>query len=51
MSILVDNTVVPVRIDPVIPVVPNQVCFVGGYSGLLCGHNHDLDRTIERTSP
>ena len=50
MNIYVDGTIVPV-IDPVIPVVPHQVCFVGGYSGLVCGHIHNLDFSAPRNSP
>jgi len=33
------------------PELNAEVCFVGGYSGLVCGRVFDLDKTMTRTSP
>jgi len=48
--LVVDNVPVPV-IAPVSPELNAEVCFVGGYSGLVCGRVFDLDKTMTRTSP
>lgn len=54
MNIFIDSIdnpyLVPV-LSPVSPAKGAQVCFVGSYSGLVCGYVYDLDKTMARTSP
>jgi len=50
IMLVVDNVSVPV-IAPVSPAKGAQVCFVGGYSGLVCGQIRYLDKTVTRTVP
>jgi hypothetical protein len=55
MSIFIpDNNPQFVRViaPPIVGLVgATQVCFVGSYSGLVCGHINNLDKTISRNSP
>ena len=50
MGIRVGDTSVPV-IGSITPLLASEVCFVGSYSGLVCGRVYDLDKTMARTSP
>lgn len=48
---IAENIIVIPVIAPVSPAKGAQVCFMGGYSGLVCGLITNLDKTMTRTSP